>query len=166
MDISKWTPDEILCLPDFVFGRKFPVFCTVIANSTFWQADISERGFPDPCVLWQVSFLVSRQSGNTIWFRLGMSESLPASEEEFMTLQPFLHGLGETGPEPRKIITYMYGAAWCLDLKTFMRTSGRRLCACAAASVAGYVFLHVAAIVSCVPKEVPDWVFSGQVRSQ
>lgn len=162
MDISKWTPDEILALPDFCFGRRFPVFVTVICNNAVWLADISERAFPDPCVLWQVSFLITRGSAITIWFRLALGKQLPASEAEFLTLLPFLHGLGETGPEPRKMITYMASGGWSFDCKSLIRTEGRRLCACVAASAAGYTYLTVAAIVSAVPREVPDWVCSGK----
>lgn len=166
MDIRRWTPDEILCLPDFCFGRQFPIFSSCVLDNGTWVADISEAAFPDPCVLWEVNVSVWRAAGATVWVRMALADRLPVDEAEFMTLEPFLHGFGNQGAEPRKVVTYLYPGAMGFGCKTFLRTSGRKLCLCASGAAGSYSYVYVTAVVSVVPREVPDWLSWAKVRSQ
>ena len=165
MDISQWPAERILQLPDWVFGRKFPICANVILNSGTWAADISEIGFPDPCILWSLTLGWYRHSANTIWARIALGDKLPANDAEVMTFQPLIHGFGLQGPEPRKLISYMGSSGWGFQLKDFVRTGGRHLVVSAAATAAQYCYLYVIAVVCSVPKEVPDWLISDQVKS-
>lgn len=166
MDISKWTPDQILGLPDFVFGRKFPIFGSLKAGSTTWVTDLSEVGFPDPCVLWEFHLQSLIYGSNDAYVRVGLSNRVAANEAEFMTFLPFLHGLGFQGPEPRGV--YFCAGAGSLDFrcKMIVRTGGLRLTVCSLSTAAGIYRFNVSAVVSGIPKEVPDWVFSGRASGQ
>jgi len=166
VDISKWTPDEILALPDFCLGRRFPIFVALNSSASAWIADISEANFPDPAILWSVGVWFSSWGAATLAFRLGLGNRLPVSDAEFDTLEAVLHGFGTTGPEPRAIRIEGGAYSYLINCKTMIRTAGRRLCICAVTGVVRTYTLHVTLVVSAVPKEVPDWVFSGQVKSQ
>lgn len=166
MDVSKWTPEQILTLPDWVFGRRFPV---CLSLSTDWGVevyDISEQRYPDPIVLWFLTIFPVTCAGTAYYIRLALGNELPASEAEMMTFLPLIHGLGAQGPEPRKLPVRDAGGILQFPMRTIVRTEGRRLCGGFFAAAAAVMRAHVITIVSAVPREVPDWLFSALAKSQ
>jgi len=166
VDISKWSSDEILRLPDYVFGRRFPIFCSLKAGSATWVCDISEVGFPDRCVLWQVSVWAMIYGSLDIYVRMGLSDSVAVDDAEFLTFMPLLHGFGFQGDEPRQVNLSAGSSVLSFGCKVILDTGGRRLVGCSLSGAAGIYRVQIVAVVSSVPKEIPDWVFSGQVKSQ
>jgi hypothetical protein len=161
VNIENWKIDRIMQLPDCCFGRKFPIFVTTGIATTAWVVDISEVGFPDPCVIWQVVVGTSSVGPLDVSLRLGLGQSLPANDNVFSTIEPFLHGMGVQGIEPRTWHACYIPGILCIDLKIAMNTGGKKLCMCSVASAAVQYRVNVVVIVSSIPKEIPDSVALG-----
>ncbi len=161
MDISKWPLDMIIALPDWCFGRKYPVSITLRANSDTLVFDIAEMALPEPCVLWSIHiepYYVDHHNG---YMRLALGEQLVTTEAEFMLFTPLIHGFGSQGNDPRKIENSQYTGPLVLNIRQVLDARGRKLTGMAIAVVDKSYRCRVTIVVSSIPKEVPDWVVSG-----
>lgn len=161
MDISKWPLDKVMQLPDFVFGTKFTVSCEVQANGVTPAFDISEIALPEYFILWQLVTECMFTDYYMSYIRIGLGEQLATTEAMFMNNEPLLHGYGEQGASPRKILIAVQSSTVQINLRKPVHAKGKKL------TMMGQVIVDKAAraratiVISTVPKEVPDWVFSG-----
>jgi len=165
MDVSGWAPEKIMQLPDHAFGSKYPISCFLSGGPKGVAFDISEISLPERFILWEVRFLQYYTILYTAYTRLAMASYLPTSEDEFMTLQPLLHGYGLNGPEPRKIPFVRGSYFFSVNCRILIPGRGRRLCWMINSPGEVWGPCHVVALISSIPKEVPDWLISGQVKS-
>jgi len=167
MDISEWPIEHKLMLPEWCYGQKFPV-------SVAWQAaawgtdvkDISEDSYPAECLLWEIIICTQRVTTTDCYIRLALGFQLPENEAGMMELEPLIRGFGVTGPEPRKITTQNNNYIERFRLRRYLVTGGRRLIVYVRIPTTANVGIgHVITIVSSIPKKVPDWLLSSQVKS-
>lgn len=158
--------EEILRLPDWCFGAQRISSCYAEASAGDYAWDISEMAFPDVGLLWEIGIVATYFSAKTCYVRLALGDSLPTSHEEFMTLGSLVHGLGKPGPEPREIPLYQYSGTVVMCLRDLVQPQSRRLVVEAYAPAGEFTQVHAWAVVSSFPKEVPDWLFSRQAKSQ
>ena len=166
MRIDSWPVNKIMQLPDWCFGRRWLVSCTVLAYADADDFDISEVALPDKGVIWQFVWEPIDVRFVPAYCRLAISDYLPTSEAEFMRLEPLFNGYGEQGPGPRKITSYYYTGAVAIDLRMLIEPQGSRLCMMGHSEGAFSAEARASIVVSSLPKEVPDWLLSGQGQSQ
>lgn len=80
MDVSGWTTDQLMRLPDYVTGSRILLSNTVwipAADSINWW--ITSRALPDPACIWQVGIVVLESDYRGNWVRMGLLDTLPAS---------------------------------------------------------------------------------------
>lgn len=162
MDVRKWPINRIMQLPDCCFGTRFGVFCRVRSADATPTWDISEISLPDQCVIWEVGGWMSRLEYTFDTFRLALGDHLPTTLPEMNEMEPLLHGLGAEGAEPRVLDAPYEGAFVIPNLKLLVAAQGRKLIV-EGTSIAGqFGLIQVYIVVSSIPKEVPDWLVSGQ----
>ena len=167
LDLQGWSIEDKLRLPDWCFGRRYIVSVTWQASAYGTDAyDISEDCFPEEAVIWEVVLSFDRVSANDNYVRLALGSQLPANEAGFMELEPLLRGFGLTGPEPRKIRVPNNFRVIRFCLRQYFAPGGRRLVVFnRVPTTAAFGSGEVIVVVSGLPKEVPDWLISGQVKS-
>jgi len=165
MDIRDWPLDKIMQLPDCCFGRKFQVSCQCRAPDGVATWDISESTLPEVFVLWGVYIIVVYSNESDNWIRIAYGDQLPTTEAMMDAYEPVLPGFGRTGAEPRRIYIYSNQGTTALKLRKPVAAAGRRLVLEAKPQAAKSMNLQVAIVVSSIPKEAPDWLISGQVKS-
>ena len=166
MNIEKWPLNKIMQLPDWCFGRKYAVAVETYATDNAYAFDISEIALPETTVLWQLSIFPILCSTEVEYIRIGLGQFMPATEVQFMEFEPLINGLGAQGRGPREIHLFQYYAKQIIQLRQPIETKARKLCLVAYAGVDNHCWVRVVIVISSIPREVPDWMFSGQASVQ
>jgi len=165
MDVSGWSPDKIMQLPDHVFGERHVLACYGSSYNDVPVWDISEVAVHDISVLWDLYILPTYVETSSDYVRIAWGQYLPKTTAEMDELMPLVRGLGAQGKEPRKIPIYLYVGGMSFHLRKLVYPGGRRLVIEVYASATKHTLCHVVATVSSLPREVPDWLISSQVKS-
>lgn len=161
MRIDNWGLGQMMQLPDHCFGRRFLISCSVEGGDAAAEWDISEVGFPERSVIWEVRIFSVLAGANVDSVRLALGDQLPTVTAEMDGLEPFIQGLGAQGPGPRAINVSLDGRMEWDRLRFPIATAGRKLIL-EVTGVAGQTpRVSCGVVVSSVPKEVPEWLFSG-----
>ena len=164
MDVSGWAPEKIMQLPDHVFGERHILACYGYSGNGVPVWDISEVAVHDISVLWDLTIYPVYLTSAGDYVRIAWAQYLPKSTDEMDKLAPLVRGFGEQGAEPRRIPLYFYAGALTLHTRNLVYPGGRRMVIEVYASAAKYTMCYVVATVSSLPKVVPDWLISGQVK--
>ncbi len=165
MDIRNWPVDRIMQLPDWCFGRRWPVglqFTTPDANPVF---DICEAALPEVCILWEVSLFVSGLPGITVGFTLALGDQLPADDAAFNVCELLFPGVESPEGIRGEIEKLTDSGPPAFQIRQPVATAGRRIVGRAIRILGEALAAQAVIIVSSVPTEVPDWLISGPGRS-
>lgn len=162
MDISNWGIGKIMQLPDWCFGRRFPISVAARSVNGAIAWDISEVALPERCVVWEFIAWESYIEHVANYFRLAIGDQLPTAVAMMNALDPLFMGLGDQGAEPRQIRCPMSGNISFRRLRTPIETGNKRLIIEVVAQAAQSSWTSVVIVVSSVPREVPDWLISGR----
>lgn len=160
MNIRDWPMDRIMQLPDWCFGRRWPVFLRSYAPNATPTYDISEVALPERCVFWWFGWDISAAELTRTLYRLALGDQLPTTEAQMSTLEPLFMGLGVQGAEPREIQTLKLEAEGGIPLRTPINTTGRRPVLETKGFGTNYIGARITLVVSSMPTEVPDWLVS------
>ncbi len=165
MDIRNWPIDRIMQLPDWCFGRRWPIIfshTTLTASSDIY---LSEFALPDRCVLWEIDQDIKPNVafiGNPVYFSgIALNDNVPANAAEFAACENMMPGCDNILNQ----IKGWYGELSLRRLRYPYQAQGRRVT---------YYFYNwtsddavhaLSLIFSSVPTEVPDWLISGPGRS-
>ena len=161
MRIDHWGLDQVMQLPDHCFGRRWVVSCEIHGASGTTAWDMSEVGFPDVGVIWELVVEPFYCTFAGDYIRLALGDQLPAAAAMMDGLEPLIAGLGETGAEPRHMYVFYNLGSSLIQMREPKRFQGRRLVMEVAPSVEKFMWVRVMVVVSSIPKEVPDWLISG-----
>jgi len=83
MDVTGWTIDQKMRLPDWCFGNRQVIGVYVSTWVPGGDAfAIAEIPLPDPVCIWQMAFVVTYEAGASGHARAGLSHTLPANVAE------------------------------------------------------------------------------------
>lgn len=129
MDVSGWTIDQRMRLPDWCFGNRRIVSAYVyetVQGQREWE--ISEHALPDPACIWRVEIISEPNAGKKGAMRIALSHVVPTSEAGMTNCQELLEGLGRPREGPNDILlnsgSYLYHF---LDVRKGMVTGGKHL---------------------------------------
>jgi len=162
MNIEKWEIERIMQLPDWCFGKQWQVSVMAWASGGVASFDISEDAYPDRMVLWHVGLWCYYAVGADQYIKLALGHQLPTDDAAFMLCEPLLRGIGRSGPDPRRIELFSNAPSPTIPLRMPIEAQGKRLVVEAYAAAEKYIRVHVITVISSMPKEVPDWLISGQ----
>ena len=166
MNIQNWGIGQIMQLPDHLFGRRFLVSCSLDMLVASRDYDISEVALPELCVIWELHILATGTFNEFCRLRIALGDQLPAAVAVFNALDPLFMGLGLQGPEPRYTRVDIQRSKRLSRLRMPVAANGRRLVIEGETDEAVSCGVQVELVVSGVPKEVPDWLYSENLRSR
>lgn len=158
MDISSWGIAQIMQLPDYCFGRRFLISCTVTGGDAAAAWDISEIALPERCVLWELRAFCDSTAADITSFRLALGDQLPVTTAIMDGLEPLINGLGAQGPGPRAILPSFEGKIQWDRLKQNIEPASRRLILEVTGASGKTPTVTVGIVVSGVPKSIPDMI--------
>lgn len=165
MRIDNWPLDRIMRLPDWCFGRRWWVgeYCGNVNGGAYQVVGTEE--LPDKFVVWGV--LVSCMSPNCLQalrVTLRLADNLAAFTAAPLNYDRLLKGISIP------TITYEFyanqnGVTWINAEREIVESGGKRLAIQTNGDQAILYEATVAILISALPKEVPDWLFSAQGKN-
>lgn len=163
MRIEDWPMNRIMQLPDWCFGRRWPMSLSGQAPSTVGVYDITEAGLPEMCVLWEVNFTtrIISDPANTVGFHciIRMGHRIVTNLPDLYVLNELIPGYGYFIAGHRS----WSGDVNLRNLKIPIHSMGRRLVGYLVNDGAAGQVMQLTFVFSGVPKEVPDWLVSDKV---
>lgn len=158
MDISRWSLDRIMQLPDYAFGRRW--FVGTISGKDGSGADfvVADEKLPDRIVVWGFYCSV-RQVAMTSWeitYRLGPLQVY--NGVSCARLPRVFPGMGH--PSFFNEVWSQNGAPmFVMGIRKFVEVQGRRLVmALTTNDGTGYREASAGILISAFPREVPDYL--------
>lgn len=131
MDVSGWTVDQRMRLPDWCFGNR-KVICSYIFSGVVDEAtwSISELALPDPCCIWKLGIYWIPDDPGTGILRIALSDTVPISIAQMDACQEIFPHFGQPNPGPNRL-TFRTPAASSVevDTKVGLVTGGKKLVA-------------------------------------
>lgn len=168
MDISRWTIDERMRLPDFCFGNRRVIGAykaNLSAGTPAWE--ISDTSFPDPCCIWQVAIFTQLTVNGSGRLRMGFADVVPTSTGEMDAAGEIFPDFGkkQAGPNMIPIRGSTY-TLWAMDTRQGLATHGKKLVIEVYLS-SGELRVDVTMVVSKLPTSISGYLankFMTEVR--
>lgn len=159
MNVSRWTIEERMRLPDFTFGQRQIIGCYGYnPNPATTNWGISTVGLPDPACIWSFGYVALMGPTGDCEMRTALRATIPTSQAEMNDSLDFIpyYGYEEAGPNAIRITT---GSKQFVNIpmRRGLSTGGRKLVIenrCAA----GVSRFQVYVLVSGLPTNISGWL--------
>lgn len=159
MDVSSWTIDQRMRLPDWCFGNRtvIGVYNKNDVIATFnWE--ISEIALPDPVCIWEFGFMGMMKTGYEGYWRVGLADLVPTTEAQMNAATELLpyFGMPHAGPNivGMHSETHMFGQ---MKLRKGMATGGKKLVT-ENRCIAGTSRIMLWIVISELPTSMAGWL--------
>lgn len=164
MDVSTWTVDQRMRLPDWCFGNRMLIGLfhnNTHPGTTEWA--IRDIALPDPVCIWEFWYLIIETAANYGTYRAGLADTVPvnvAQMDEALEIYPYF-GIDHAGPN--YIIRKTEDATHVvIKLRKGMVTGGKKL-VMEVGSVAGTARGFFGLLVSGLPTNMAGWMAHNPV---
>lgn len=165
MDIRNWQLDKILRLPDWCFGRRWVVAEALLLDPAEVNYVISQDALPEVCIIWEVWGQNSSPSWGTGSVEFRMGHQLPANLAEFRLLKPLFGPVGEVGNIRSAFVLGSMGFYRLDKIRQNTETGAAKLVMRMENRATSGGIMQAGIVISSVPREVPDWMNSGQGKN-
>jgi len=149
-------------LPDWCFGRRWPIGVAAIIPAAAAVFDITEFALPDKMVVWEVIANFRYQSAAEVEFNLALGNHLPANDAEFNQLELLMPGIiSPFGNRGAFETSYLF-AYQSFKMRLAIESTARNLVGRFIRRVGNAEAATCNVIISSVPREVPDWLVLGR----
>lgn len=164
MDISNWPVGRIMQLPDWCFGNRWVVACDSGDYNVSDSFGIVRTGVPDRCVIWEIFVSQVGATSGLVRFELGWADQLVTTSAQWTALQKMFPCQGQ-----QDRVDFRFGclgdAPWHINgLRLVSPAAGLRPAIRNDGSGSTGITAQACFVISSLPKEVPDWLISGQGR--
>lgn len=129
MDVSGWSVEQRMRLPDWCFGNREAIGCEVncvLADTDYWA--ISEIALPDPVCFWSLAFWFREPAFARVRFRFGLRATVPVNATQMNTATEILPYVGATTAGPNFLRVGQFDSVFYqLMLRKGMVTGGDKL---------------------------------------
>jgi len=94
-----------------------------------------------------------------------VSDHIPTTAAEMSLSEPLIQGFGTQDDGPNDLHSYLYTGQEVIHPKTVNRPGARHMVVQCTAAQGGAESVRVAAVVSGLPTEIPEWLISGVDKS-
>lgn len=159
MDVSGWTVDQRMRLPDWCFGNRQIIGCQVLAvqpTTHYWG--ISAIGLPDPVCIWSVGFWFRIDAYSKMSLEIGLAHNVPTNNAEMAACQEIFPHFGAAQPGPNTMrVGQRYSVPLQIEVRKGMITSGKKLVADFYSTLAD-ARVDVYLVVSGLPTSMAGWL--------
>lgn len=161
MDITGWTLEQRIRLPEWCFGSHqiMSVYLSNVAPGTSIWGQSLEILPADICI-WAAGLLIVVNDAVWSFVRMGFRDTAPVNVGQMDASHNFLPGFGNTAFAPPRINTSLVtGLQYHVPLKMGVTPAGERLvaeCYCSAGGTQTIVMLYI--IYSTLPVDMAGWL--------
>ena len=156
MNIYDWPIQKKMLLPDYCFGRRWPIGVSERCKLAEYGYAISPEALPEITVIWELLIWMSSTDPGAAWFGFRLGDQLPANDAEYLGMEdlfPFYDFITEDRSSLWGSPTTNLSVR---RLKMPVRTLGRRLVVRFGSNATAYQQCFAGIVVSSVPTEIPD----------
>lgn len=164
MDITGWSIEQRMRLPDWCFGNRELTGAYVSRNPTGLVWAIGTLVLPDPACIWTVYITSMPNAGMMSYVRVGLADTVPTSEAEMNAAVEILpHGWqARAGPNRISLLSGAY-ALLVYDVRRGMATGGKKLVIEMDNIFYGWNRVEADLIVSGLPTDMAGWLAHSPV---
>lgn len=164
MDVSQWTPQKVMQLPDHFFGNRWYVGIMLNIGGATTKYQISEEALPEWCVIWALFITTTLPASGLqlrVTLRLGHKE--PTTDAQLVALPLLFPGLGrlaindEFHPLTVQAIQLPY-------IRKLVHSAGRRVVMSVQNQGGAGTRIRMALLISSLPKVIPDELLSPRLE--
>lgn len=166
MDVSDWTIQQKMRLPDYCFGARQMISC----RCSIWIADtyqwvISTAVLPDPCCFWSWGIVLIRSDHISNHFRVGLRSTVPASTADMDGADEIFPDFGLLTYHPSRLyVPAVPGTYYNMPMRTGFVTGGKKLvCEGFQHAESSWISFIVYFMVSAMPTEMDGWLAHKKV---
>lgn len=164
MDVSGWTVEQRMRLPDWCFGNRdlMSLYIENVVAGTYTYA-ISAFVLPDPACIWGIMFMSTNSVAGLGYVRLGLNDHLPVDAADMNTSIEILPNFGRPAAGPNIFwISGSYFYVWDMPAKRGLVTNGWNFVIENRCVVADFR-VDVTLIVSGLPTDMAGWLAHNKV---
>jgi len=164
MDVSGWSVDQRMRLPDWCFGNRelIGVYLANAVPATFTYG-ISDIPLPDPVCIWEMQILVPETVANHGNYRAGLAAVIPINHAQMDAAQEIYPYYGVPHAGPNLIQRNAYGwTTIAVRFRKGMVTSGKFLVV-ENESILGTSRIIFSLLVSGLPTNMAGWLAHNKV---
>lgn len=161
MDVTGWTVEQKMRLPDWCFGHTLLLSCRAyLPTADSWGWWITTQALPDPACIWAVGMLVWESDYRGNYIRMGLSDTLPTSEAEMNGAQNIFPDLGDNNFTPPIVnVPVFAGQFFHIPLKKGLATGGKKFVLEGRVHSTGtYLLAIVYIVVTKLPTSMAGWL--------
>lgn len=164
MDIRNWPINKVMQLPDWCFGRRWPVSVAVTLTGAAAVFDRSDPQLPDRFVVWEVVVMMPWTASCSIEVALATGIELPPNTATFDQLPLLMPHIRSIAGTPGAIdVNYLFLMS-VVKVRIPVENSGGHLIGRFIRTVGSSIGGQAIITISAIPKEGPDWIISGLVK--
>lgn len=161
MDISKWSPDRIMALPDWCFGRRWWIGEYIGTNAGALVYFTIKDKLPDWFVVWSMFVQGTDWTAGTGINLTVKLAHLAADNDSFWNADRLFHQIATENMIYELFLT-VKGMFYLPYIRSLHESKNNRICgAFKIRNETETCENQIAVLISSIPKEVPDWVVSG-----
>jgi len=165
MRIDNWPLDRVMRLPDWCFGRRYWVGQYIYGLAGGVDYGIAEENLPDKFVVWGV--MASSMASvmiRAIELTIRLGTFLPVNDADLYASDRLLKGIS-TPAMLYELFVIPNGVTWINCERMLIESAGRRITIGTRGDTENAYTMTVGVQISAMPKEVPDWLISGQGKN-
>jgi len=164
MDVSGWTVDQRMRLPDWCFGNREMIGCRAACpevETYYWG--ISDIVLPDPVAIWSLGWVYKQNEKAVNRLRFGLRSTIPTSTAQMDTAVPILPYFGNTTfTPPMLVVTQTEGLLFQFNVRKGMATGGKKL-VIELWSTIQWTEITFFMVVSGLPTNMAGWLAHNKV---
>ena len=158
MNTSNWGDGRIMQLPDFCFGRRWPIQSTGNPAAGLYEWVLNPSSLPERMVVWSAYMAVRQATWALGHAAFKLAEHIPANVAEFRTMESVFKEMQGPNLGESEIIVGGMGAQTQIHCRHLVRTTARRLMFGFYNPSGTESWCIAGLVISSVPRSVPDWV--------
>ncbi len=161
MNIRNWSNDQIMQLPDHVFGQRWQIGMSVILEEAEPQFAIAEMALPERSIIWGVHMVTFGSFAIGMEFSFALGDLLPTTDAIFDGGELLFPGVVAPSGRRSTFAVLTTASVRCECLRMPVATAGRRFIMRAVRTVGVAADSQAVITISSIPTEVPDCLLSG-----
>lgn len=159
MDITGWTIDQKMRLPDWCFGNREVYGLFQRRNAVGFMWGICPCALPDPACIWQLVITSIPDANGKGYVRIGLADAVPTNEAEMNAAVELFPCVWDQRPGPNRIWLYaMQYVMLSFNPRKGMVTNGKKIVVELYVAVNIYMRIDVAMVVSGMPTDMAGWL--------
>lgn len=166
MDISDWTDEQIMQLPDHVLGEKYVVGKMEDINPGISKFFVTPFSLPAKIIIWQLTIYLMTDIGKNAIIGLRLSNTAAVNTTEFYAQDPIFPDIYDKAERQSQYRLTVITSSPAFDLKYLLSTGSRKVSCFFSNYNTVEIYMGFSMVISEVPTRVHGWLNSDEAKDR